>query len=171
MGYEGTASARYWQWFELMVDEETDFKERITRGATDLVNQMLNYGYAILYRLVRDSVIHHGLHPELGYLHAYQKNKDALVFDLVEPFRQPVVDRAVLAMINRGTALKTHKGLLDEPTRRKLITAVYKRLGQHDKYLGQRLTFYDIIHKQTHLLKLHITGQAAEFKPYKITKW
>ena len=171
MGYEGTASARYWQWFELMVDEETDFKERITRGATDLVNQMLNYGYAILYRLVRDSVIHQGLHPELGYLHAYQKNKDTLVFDLVEPFRQPVVDRAVLAMINRGTTLKTHKGLLDEPTRRKLITAVYKRLGQHDKYLGQRLTFYDIIHKQTHLLKLHITGQAAEFKPYKITKW
>lgn len=171
MGFEGSASAQYWQWFKLMVDEETDFTARKTQGAADLVNSLLNYGYAILYRQVWNSVIRYGLHPELSYLHSYQKRKGTLIFDLIEPFRQPVVDRAVLSMINRKTKLNADKNKLDEPTKQKLITAVYKGLSRYDKYLGERLQMIDIINKQTQQLKLNITGQNKKFKPYKTTKW
>lgn len=171
MGFEGSASAQYWQWFKLMVDEETDFTYRKTQGATGLVNSLLNYGYAILYRQVWNSVIHYGLHPELSYLHSYQKGKGTLIFDLIEPFRQPVVDRAVLSMINRKTKLIADKNKLDDPTKQKLITAVYKGLSRYDKYIGERLQMIDIINKQTQQLKLYITGQNNKFKPYKTTKW
>ena len=171
MGFEGSASAQYWQWFKLMVDEETDFTTRKTQGATDLVNSLLNYGYAILYRHVWNSVIRYGLHPELSYLHSYQKGKGTLIFDLIEPFRQPIVDRAVLSMINRKTKLNADKNKLDEPTKQKLITAVYKGLSRYDKYMGERLQMIDIINKQTQQLKLNITGQNKKFKPYKTTKW
>ncbi len=171
MGFEGSASAQYWQWFKLMVDEETDFTIRKTQGATDLVNSLLNYGYAILYRQVWNSVIRYGLHPELSFLHTYQKEKGTLIFDLIEPFRQPVVDRAVLSLINRKTKLKADQGQLDDKTKQKLITAVYKNLTRYDKYLGERLQMIDIIHKQTQQLKLYITGQNKKFKPYKTTKW
>ncbi len=171
MGYEGSASAQYWQWFKLMVDEETDFAVRKTQGATDLVNSLLNYGYAILYRQVWNSVIRYGLHPELSFLHSYQKGKGTLIFDLIEPFRQPVIDRAVLSLINRKTKLKAEQGKLDDKTKQKLITAVYKNLTRYDKYLGERLQMIDIVHKQTQQLKLYIDGQNKKFKPYKTTKW
>ena len=172
MGLEGAASAQYWQWFRLMVDEETDFEHRITQGASDLVNSMLNYGYSILYKTVWSSVIHYGLHPELGYLHAYQKGRGTLIFDLIEPFRQSVVDHAVLTLINRKTHLQSVKGKLDGKTKQKLIQSVYDRLSRYDKYMGERIRMIDIIDKQTHQLKLHISHpQDIKFIAYKTIKW
>ena len=171
MGYEGASSQMYWKWVWMMLDEETDFKGRITQNAQDLVNQMLNYGYAVLYRLVWDSVIRYGLHPETGFLHKYQKNKGTLIFDLIEPFRQPVVDRAVIKLVNRKTKLFNPDGKLDKQTRQKLINAVYERLGKYDTYNKQRIRMIDIIEKQTQQLKLYINGQQKKFKPYKQTKW
>jgi len=38
----------------------------------------------------------------IGYLHSYDKNRAALVFDLMEPLR-PVVDRTVLQFIQSHT--------------------------------------------------------------------
>jgi len=171
MGYEGASSQTYWKWVQIMLDEETDFKGRITQNAPDLVNQMLNYGYAIVYRLVWDSVIRYGLHSENGFLHKHQKNKGTLIFDLIEPFRQPVVDRAVIKLINRKTKLYNPDGKLDKDTRQKLINAVYERLGKYDTYNKQRHRMIDIIDKQTQQLKLYINGQQKKFKPYKQTKW
>lgn len=42
------------------------------------------------------------LDPRIGFFHANNGRKDSLVFDLMEPFRQPVVDRFVLRTLNYG---------------------------------------------------------------------
>ncbi|NPA44865.1 MAG: CRISPR-associated endonuclease Cas1 [Chlorobi bacterium] len=171
MGLEGAASARYWQWVELMIDEETDFSGRHTKDAQDLVNQMLNYGYAILYRLVWNSIIKHGLHYEISFFHAYRKNKGTLIFDLIEPFRQPVVDRAIISLINKKTKLENPDNILSKPTIEKLVDAVYKRLTAFDKYKKERNRLIDIIDKQTEDLKSYLLGKEKKFTAYKTTKW
>jgi CRISPR-associated protein Cas1 len=67
----------------------------VNRHASHPVNAMLNYAYAVLESHVRTEIIAQGYDPTIGYLHTHQKDRAALVFDLMEPLR-PVVDRAVL---------------------------------------------------------------------------
>ncbi len=171
MGFEGAASAMYWEWFGMLIDDKVTFPGRTGKNAGDLVNQMLNYGYGILYRHIWSSVIKHGLNYETAFFHAYRKNEGALIFDLIEPFRQPIVDRTVITLINKKTKLKTKNGKLSEKTKQKLIDAVYKRLGTYDKYLKERRMMLDIMDLQTARLKARILGEVPKFVPYKTTKW
>jgi len=68
------------------------------RHATHPVNAMLNYAYGVLESQVRTVAVAAGLDPAIGYLHACRPGRDALVYDLMEPFR-PRVDRLVLGFI------------------------------------------------------------------------
>lgn len=61
---------------------------------------MLNYGYAVLESQVRIAIAEAGLDPTIGYLHICQPGRQALVYDLMEPYR-PIVDREVLSLIER----------------------------------------------------------------------
>jgi CRISPR-associated protein Cas1 len=53
-----------------------------------------------------------GLEPFGGFLHVDRPGKPSLVLDLIEEFRQPIVDRAVLACLTKGTSLQTRNGML-----------------------------------------------------------
>jgi CRISPR-associated protein Cas1 len=55
------------------------------------LNDMLNYGYAVLLALVHRSIVIHGLLPCIGIHHKPRYKATPLVYDLMEPFR-PLVD-------------------------------------------------------------------------------
>lgn len=168
---EAQAGAHYWHWFRLMTDEETDFDKREYYRASHPVNMMLNYGYGILYRYVWNAVIRQGLHPGFSVLHTPSKKEGTLIFDLIEPFRQPVVDRAVISLINRKTKIQALNKKLSEPLKQKLIDAVYKNLVRFDKYNRQRIRTYQIIEMQTLLFKQKLFDPAFKFKAYTMYKW
>lgn len=65
------------------------------RNASHPVNAMLNYAYGVLRNIVHRHVVAAGLDPSVGYLHGNYGDREALVFDLMEPLR-PIADRAVL---------------------------------------------------------------------------
>jgi CRISPR-associated endonuclease Cas1 len=75
-----------------------DVRRRSNRHARHPVNAMLNYGYAVLECQVRIAIAEVGLDLTIGYLHVCQPGRQALVYDLMEPYR-PRVDREVLALI------------------------------------------------------------------------
>jgi CRISPR-associated endonuclease Cas1 len=76
------------------------------RDASHPVNAILNYAYAVLESNVRIEIVSHGYDPTIGYLHAFEKYRAALVFDLMEPLR-PIVDRAVLEFVQSKTFQRT----------------------------------------------------------------
>lgn len=93
------------------------------------MNKVLNYGYALLLNRVWVAVHRAGFEPTLGLLHSGRRRSAGLVFDLMEPFRQPVVDRAVLGLIGRGASLELNaKGDLTLRTRGLLQRAISRRL-------------------------------------------
>ena len=49
LGFEGSAATAYWQAIAKVIDYKFGFSGRVGKGATDIVNSALNYGYAILY--------------------------------------------------------------------------------------------------------------------------
>ena len=101
-GAEGIAAKIYFATFTELLDQTRwKWKERSQHPAKDPVNSLLNYGYAFLEREVRIAVALAGMEPRIGFFHANDGRKDSLIFDMMEFFRQPVVDRLALNLLNK----------------------------------------------------------------------
>ena len=61
--------------------------ESRSRNPADPFNCMLNYSYGILYSNVEKACIIAGLDPYIGIMHTDNYNKKALVYDIVEMYR------------------------------------------------------------------------------------
>ena len=145
----------------LLSKQVPNFPGRRGRGATDLVNSLLNYGYGFLYRQLWREVDNSGLNPKVSFLHAPQGEKPVLVFDLVEEFRPQAVDRVIFSMINKRTRFRIEKpaGTIDMESRKKLITALLERQGTAVTYRGQKVLLKNVIKRQVYLLCRHLRGE------------
>ena len=101
-GTEGMASKIYFATFTELLDQSRwKWRERSQHPARDPVNSLLNYGYAFLEREVRVAVALAGMDARIGFFHTNDGRKDSLIFDLMELFRQTIVDRFVLSLLNK----------------------------------------------------------------------
>lgn len=162
MVYEAAAANDYWSRIQLLIEGVVpDFCGRNRRGAKDLVNNLLNYGYGFLYRQIWREVINRGLNPKISFLHAPQGEKPTLVYDLVEEFRQQAVDRVVFSMLTRKEEFKVNKksGLLNNKSRNKLLDGLLERQGAIMQYHGEKVQFKNIMKAQVQRLKQHLKGE------------
>jgi len=100
MGYEGTAGRVYFSALSALLPDEADFSCRERGPQAGPFNQMLNYGYGILYQDLLALCGRAGLDPYIGVTHTDGYNRPTLVYDLVEPFRTEV-DQAVFVLFSR----------------------------------------------------------------------
>ena len=171
MAQEGNAAQSYWQQLRHLIADETDFTNREHQGARDMTNMLLNYGYGILYGRIWSAVLNARLHPSVSFLHEPNRGKPTLVFDLVEEFRAPVVDRTVVSLINRQEKLtKDKEGKLSMDTRRRLAEKVLERINTIENFRGQRIRMADIMRLQSVNLAKYLKGEAKNYKPY-VMKW
>lgn len=115
---EGRAAAYYWK--SIFIDNP-----KFTRDDDDIVNAMLNYGYAIIRALVARAIVGAGLLPTIGIHHHNRYDAYCLADDLMEPYR-PYVDRIVLNAVNEGKLpeeldTRTKKVFLELPTKEVII--------------------------------------------------
>lgn len=102
-GYEGSAAARYFPALgQLIQVEGFQMTRRTRRPPTDPINALLSFGYTLLYNNVLSFILVEGLNPYLGNLHRSDRKETHLAFDLMEPFRSPVIDTMVLRLVNQG---------------------------------------------------------------------
>jgi CRISPR-associated protein Cas1 len=104
------ATSRYpipeeWKGFQARSSVLTGVKHR-NRRASNPINAMLNYAYAVLMTDMRIKALAEGYDPMIGVLHNqrhYAKERTpSFALDLMEPLR-PVVDRAVLRLVKEET--------------------------------------------------------------------
>jgi len=166
MNIEARGSRRYWELLAKLLEGRVNFPGREHRGATDETNMLLNYGYGVLYSRVWGAVLRAGLEPFAGYLHTDRPGKPSLVLDLTEEFRQPVVDRVVLAALIRGfTVKRDESGFLHPDTRRELVRRIGERLESRSLYDGRRFKLGTIIQRQARRLAAYLRGEAA-YRPF-----
>jgi len=164
---EGRAAQCYWQGFGLLLDERWGWPGRKGRGARDIVNCCLNYGYGVLYGQVERALVLAGLDPYAGFLHADRPGKPSMVLDLMEEFRPVVVDRTVLALLNRGQPVEQGEdGLLTEGSRRFLAEAVLKRLQTPTSYADKRFSLSAIIQHQARQVASFLRGERQQYEPF-----
>ena len=170
LGHEAQVAIRYWDYIrELFSDDQVHFEQREHQGAKDLVNSMLNYGYAILYVRVWQALLAAHLNPFDSLIHAHREGKPTLVYDMIEIFRSQVVDRVVISLVQKGQDLEVRNGLLTDQTRQLLVKSVMERLARYEKYQGEEMKMEQIILRQAKLLAKAFEG-TDKFKPY-VAKW
>ncbi len=165
MGIEGSISASYWSAVKLIL--EVPFEGRITHGAKDIVNSSLNYAYAILYGKVQHSLVHAGLSLSISFLHALDDKKPTLTFDMIEEFRTFIVDRTVIAMLNKDEPIKLgNDGLLTKPSRQLIAKNIKEKLGSYTMWKKESRKLENIIQTQCFNLAKTVNGESAKYRAF-----
>ena len=155
LGLEGKASNEYWEGVKYFVSSEIGFNSR-TKKPTDLLNSMLNYGYAILASEITKSILAGGLDPYCGFLHFDMNGRTSLTFDLIEPFRQQIVDKTVIGLINRKQItvedLDKRNNTIKLEARKLIADKILGKLFSTISYAGETVSYSDLIYRQSEKL-------------------
>jgi len=101
---EATCAKLYWQIIG-MATNSSEFKRERSGGG---MNNLLNYGYAVLLSTILQKLFALGLDPTFGISHVPRERSVPLAYDLMEPFR-PCVDWRVIQWINNNNPIEVTK--------------------------------------------------------------
>jgi CRISP-associated protein Cas1 len=181
MGHEGTAARAYFQALGALVHGDAGPElvpaGRSRRPPRDRFNALLSFGYSLLYRDMVSALLRVGLEPAFGVLHQPRSSSFPLAMDLMEIFRVPVVDMAVLGAVNRRTfhpgehfALTGQQVWLSDEGRRRMIE-VYER-RKHEEYrhpvVGYTLSYARMMELEARLLEKEWSGEPGLFASLRI---
>ncbi|WP_456487564.1 CRISPR-associated endonuclease Cas1 [Candidatus Alkanophaga liquidiphilum] len=158
MGIEGRAARAYFECLRQLFPEEFGFRARSKHPPLDPINSMLSYGYTVLLSRVEYGLMLAGLNPYEGVLHVAYRNRRVLSFDLIEEFRQPIVDRVVITQVGQRKIKvedferRPEMCYMKDGTKRNFLDALYRRLEDQYTYKGRRMEFLDIIFEQAKAL-------------------
>lgn len=171
MGIEGNAAQVYWEALTHVVPPELGWTHRVGRGARDPFNSALNYGYGILYTQIERAIVLAGLDPYAGFAHVDRPGKPSLTLDLIEEFRQPIVDRTMLGLVNKGVKIEQdERGYLTEETRRMLAEKVLNRLDTPEAYEKKNVPLRVIIQSQARHMATFLRGERTAYRAF-VMEW
>jgi CRISPR-associated protein Cas1 len=152
MGLKGKASNEYWMGVKYLIPKEIGFEKR-TKKPTDLLNSMLNYSYAILASEITKSILANGLDPYCGFLHFDMNNRTSLTYDLIEPFRQQIVDKTVIGLINRKQIttedIDKRNNTIKLEARKLIVEKIISKIFSTITYNEEIVSYSDLIEKQS----------------------
>jgi len=175
MNLEAEGARFYWEAIRQILPAELNFRGRETRGARDPFNAMLNFGYqTILFPEVWKAVSHAGLDFFAGYLHADRPGKPSLVLDLMEEFRQQVVDRTLTGLLTKNVIkpdeilaveVVEEGRVLSKEVIKTLLTGFQERLDMEVMFDGQRGSIKSFIFHQARRVVRFLLRE-ADYTPF-----
>jgi CRISPR-associated protein Cas1 len=167
MGAEGAVAVYYWTQFEKFIPEKYEFDDRTGRyktrpsGAGDMVNVMLNYGYALLESECMRAINAVGMDVHVGFLHEMATGKNSLAYDLQEPFRF-LVDLAVINLIETDRMEKKDFIRTENYSLRLRPSGAKKLTEEFQSWINKSVTYQDKSMMWNYVLLLK-TRELAQF--------
>lgn len=139
-------------------------------NASDEVNALLNYGYAVLESQVRKYINTVGLDPAVGFLHELAPSKTPLVYDLQELYRW-IVDISVIQLLEEKKLKKSdfimtedYHVRLEEQTARMLIDKIKANFNARSQYKNRNTTYDTILQDNAQKLANYILDKQKELQ-------
>lgn len=173
MGAEGYMARVYFTGFKKLINRgKIIMQEREQRGSYSFVNQLLSLGYTCLMNEVISLISASGLDPYVGFLHALDYGRPSLALDVLEEYRQPVIDRFTLNLVNKKIITvddfqAEEEGLRLKQDKLKEYFKLYEE-WMRDKnriYGTEKCGYREILQAQVRRLALHIKENSA-YKPF-----
>jgi CRISP-associated protein Cas1 len=160
-GYEGAATARYFQSWAEFLPQDFPFERRSSRPPRNPVNACISFGATLLYNEAVAFIHAHGLDPALGLLHATEDGRWSLPLDLIEPFRPALVEALALDLFSHQILRQDHfeaknGGVyLNDDGRRKFILQYERRMERQflSECVGHRTSLRKQMEHQAILYK------------------
>lgn len=179
LGLEGAASAAYFGVFGRLMPAAWSFHRRTRRPPTDPVNVLLSLGYTIVTRMSESAVLSAGLDPYLGLLHQPVYGRPSLALDIVEEFRAPIVDAAVLRCLNEGMIAPgdfTHDGTPERPVvlsdggAKAFIRALETKLDTmvSAPHSGDRVSYRRMVERQAQAMARCFREGVPDYTPFRL---
>ena len=174
LGYEGAAAAAHYRAFQQFLTHDWGFTTRQFRPPPDPINAMLSLGYTLLHNHVYAFTNVVGLDPYCGYFHQPKHGHAALASDLMEEFRQIIVDGYVLSLVNNNRVRpddfeQTNKGIrFTKEALDQFLTGYYGRMQQTFQHptRNEKTTYLRCIELQVRHLARVLTGEDPEYKSF-----
>jgi CRISPR-associated protein Cas1 len=173
LSIEGRIADIYWRYLKQVLPPEFGFTSRMHEthqmNASDPVNVLLNYGYAILESQCRKALNSVGLEPTVGFLHEARQTKSPLVYDFQELYRW-LVDTTVISCLENRRFDKKDFSRMDNYVLRlrpeaasKLIDALRIKFNSPVRHGGKLYGWDTLIRLKAQELANYIVGRRAEF--------
>jgi CRISPR-associated protein Cas1 len=179
-GYEGLGGKIYFSQFGRYIKSDKrsffPFSGRNRRPPRDPLNALLSFGYSLLAKDCTGTAIRVGLDPYCGFYHTMKYGRPSLALDVMEVFRQPVVDSLVLTCVNNGVFSQKdfyqyqNVCYLNEKGRKKFLAQYQMRkndLVTHPKF-HYRLSYERTIEIQFRLLGKFLLGDIDSYEGFHI---
>ncbi len=174
MMFEGRIASAYWSYLSKVFNEiAKDFRFETRKNlsyswnmnASDEVNALFNYGYAVLESNVRKRINEIGFDPSIGFLHEITPSKHPLVYDLQELFRY-VIDYSVIELLE--AKLKKSDFIITEnyhtrlkpETAKRLIEKVKENFNRRYEFKGKQYTLDNILYENVRILSSYLIGKS-----------
>lgn len=171
LGVEGICSNIYFGAFGKMFRCEFEFHGRNRRPPKDPINAIVSLGYTFLTKEVSNALEAESFEMYLGFLHGIRYGRKSLALDMVEEFRQPVVDRLVIRLFNKRMitkydfSMEDDQILLNEEGFKKFCKE-FERWMTDKSFSGNEMSFRSRIKAQVTGLKNSVqTG--CEYSPWR----
>ncbi len=168
--YEGLSARCYFENLSRFIKESRQelflFKGRNRRPPKDPVNALLSFGYSLLSKDCTSTGTRVGFDSYCGFYHTMKYGRPSLALDIMEVFRQPIVDSTVLTCINNGVFQSndflSYQGVcyLNERGRKKFFTQYEMRKKDHVTHpvFNYRMSYARTIELQFRLLAKYLLG-------------
>ena len=173
MMFEGRIASAYWTelskiFNSLVKDFNFHSRKNLSyswnMNASDPINALLNYGYAILESMIRKDINVIGLDVSIGYLHEIAPSKHPLVYDLQELLRY-VIDYSVIELLE--TKVKKSDFITTEnyhirlrpDTAKLLIEKIKNNFNKRYEFRNKQHTLGNIMFENVRELSRYISGK------------
>jgi|Deesub1362B_J571_1020462.scaffolds.fasta_scaffold00004_517 CRISPR-associated protein Cas1 len=169
--WEAEASRVYWDVLSRIFPLELGFDRRRKRfeKPSDPFNLALNYMYTLLASQIWSFIELSSLDPWIGYLHMDSNRRPSLVMDLMEEFRQPVVDKPLIEFF---LGLKDYEGLIDDGLDRGFLKDLsrlfFDRIREKVSFDRYTASIEGHMGRQPKKLARYIIGKLGDYIPYNV---
>ena len=102
MGVEGNIRQQYYAAWNVIVNQEIDFKKRVMHPPDNMINSLISYVNSLIYAKILSEVYHTQLNPTISYLHEPGVRRYSLCLDVSEIFKPLIGDRLIFSLLNRN---------------------------------------------------------------------
>lgn len=175
MGYEGNIRKVYYESWNIIIDQDIDFKKRVKNPPDNMINTLISFINTLVYTKVLGSIYHTQLNPTVSYLHEPGVRRFSLSLDIAEIFKPIIGDRLIFSLLNKKqiSSKSFTKELnylhLTKDASRIIVGELDQKLQTTIKHkeLGRSVSYEYLMRLECYKLIKHILGE-KEYDPFKI---
>ncbi|WP_281351092.1 type I-B CRISPR-associated endonuclease Cas1b [Acidianus brierleyi] len=167
MGVEGTARLEYYKGIDSIL--HGSFIKRTKRPPENWANSLMSLGNMMFYAEVLGEIYQTQLDPRIGYLHSTNLRKFSLNLDIADIFKPLIVDRLIIAMINKKEITEKDfeaNGLkLSDDSLRKFVKKFDEKMETKVNVGKRRVTYSTIVRMEAYKVEKFVLSD-EEYRPY-----